>query len=77
VLNEWYTIAAVFIAYPNQNWVTLASDKDVLLTLNSDTILGKDRDGIIICEAPDTNEGGRKVIEGVGLCCTRRNVVEG
>lgn len=48
VLCERDTVSAVLIAYTNENWLTLASDENILLFVHSDAVLGEYPDGAIV-----------------------------
>ena len=42
VLNEQYAVAAVFVANPNEEWLTVAGDEHIGFFVDGGTILGED-----------------------------------
>jgi hypothetical protein len=66
VLDEWYAVAAVFVANSDEEWLTVAGDEHVAFFVDGDAILGKDGDVTIIGGITDAHEGSREVIKQIG-----------
>ena len=68
VLGEWDAVAAMGVSCSSEEGVTLASDEDILVSVDGYARLGEDGNGAVITCFADTHEGMWEVVEGVGMC---------
>jgi hypothetical protein len=77
MLLERDTIAATLITCPNEDWCTLARDKDIVFVIHLNIIFGENGDGAGIRRVPHTHEGMGEICERVGFSCLGVEVLKG
>jgi hypothetical protein len=66
VLDERYTVAAMFIMDSYEERLTVASDEHIGFFVDGDAVFGEYGHSAIIGGFPDTHEGSGKVLKRVG-----------